>query len=362
MGYDLFSFYFWFEASLIPMLLIIFSWGSSIRRLNAGMYLLFYTVFFSIPFLIAIVYIHKTYGTTSLLALSHDIYIPFKIQQILWLSFFLAFAVKVPLFPFHIWLPEAHVEAPTVGSILLAGIMLKVGYYSFVRFVYAMLPLAVDYFRTFFTIICLISAVYSALIALSQIDFKKIIAYSSVSHMGFCLLGLNCNNIYGFIGSFLLSIGHTFVSSALFLIIGILYERFHERTLTYFSGLSILLPNISGIFFFFFFSNFGFPFSLNFVAELFIFFGIVHYNLLIFLIIFFYSTLNAAYNLYTYIRLFHGSFKSGPYNSDLHYLDIQKIELYTLLPLIFCNFIYCYFPSKLIRLVIIFYFIWLNNN
>jgi NADH:ubiquinone oxidoreductase subunit 4 (subunit M) len=171
-------------------------------------------------------------------------------------------------------LPEAHVEAPTVGSILLAGLLLKLGYYGYIRFFIQLFPYGSYFFNFLVVTLCLLGSIYGAFLALSQTDIKKIIAYSSVSHMSLCLLGASSNNIYGILGSYLLAIGHGFVSSALFFLIGVLYDRYHTRILDYYSGINLIMPIFSFFFFSFLISNFSFPISLNFIAELFVLIGI----------------------------------------------------------------------------------------
>jgi NADH:ubiquinone oxidoreductase subunit 4 (subunit M) len=178
------------------------------------------------------------------------------------------------MLPFHIWLPEAHVEAPTSGPMILAGILLKLGYYGFVRFFLAMFPSANLFFSPFISSLCIIGCLYGALLALSQTDIKKIIAYSSISHMNLCILGVFSFDLNSLVGSYILAIGHGIVSTALFFLVGCLYERYHTRIIDYYSGLSYLLPVFSIVFFYFIISNFAFPISINFIAEFLLFLGI----------------------------------------------------------------------------------------
>src|SRR6201996_1967173 len=180
---------------------------------------------------------------------------------------------------------------------ILAGILLKLGYYGFVRFFFLMFPEANLFFSPFISALCILGCLYGSLLALSQIDFKKIVAYSSVSHMNLCILGVFSNDLNGLIGSYLLALGHGFVSTALFFLIGCLYERYHTRLLDYYSGLSVILPIFSMIFFYFIISNFGFPISVNFLAEFLLFLGIAKLNFYNFLFLLVYSVLSVAYNL-----------------------------------------------------------------
>lgn len=354
LSFDLLFFYFWFESTLIPMFFIIVIWGNQSRKINAAFYLVAYTLVFSTFFFIIILFIHFNFGTTNVFALSYLFVLNKKYQLIFWLAFFLAFAVKLPIFPFHLWLPEAHVEAPTVGSILLAGLLLKLGYYGYARFFLHLFPLASIYYNPLVVVLCSIGCIYGALLALGQLDIKKIVAYSSVSHMSLCILGLISNNIYGILGSFLLAIGHGFVSSALFFLIGVLYDRYHTRILDYYSGIGIILPVFSFFFFSFLISNFGFPISLNFISELLILIGIGSWSLLLLFLLLFYSVLSVSYNLWLYVRVCHGTLYSLLFIKGLYY-DMSKIEFYVIMPLFFCNIFFCFAPNCLINLMLPFF-------
>ncbi len=247
---DLVLFYIFFESVLIPMFLIIGIWGSRERKIKASYFFFIYTLLGSLVMLLGILLILFETGTTNFLTLT-SYQFSYDRQLLLWLMFFISFAVKLPVIPFHIWLPEAHVEAPTVGSVILAGVLLKLGVYGLVRFSFVLFPYANMYFIPFVYTISLISILYSSLTTLRQIDLKRIIAYSSVARMNFGLLGLFSNTIQGLIGGLFLSISHGFVASALFLCIGVLYDRHHTRLLKYYSGLSVIMPVFSLIFLFF---------------------------------------------------------------------------------------------------------------
>ncbi len=228
---DLVLFYVFFESVLIPMFLIIGVWGSRERKIRAAYQFFLYTLIGSLFMLIAILLIYFQVGTTDLQVLT-TIEFSERRQLFLWAAFFLSFAVKVPMIPFHIWLPEAHVEAPTAGSVILAGILLKLGTYGFLRFSIPLFPQASVYFTPLVYTLSVLGIIYASFTTLRQIDLKKIIAYSSVAHMGFVTLGLFSLNVQGIEGAILLMLSHGFVASALFLCIGILYDRTHSSSCT----------------------------------------------------------------------------------------------------------------------------------
>jgi len=225
---DVFLFYIFFEGILIPMFLMIGLWGSRERKIRAVYLLFFYTLFGSLLMLIGLLYIYSVTGTLNL---EYLLAWPFTFEEQcwLWLAFFLSFSSKIPMFPFHIWLPEAHVEAPTVGSVLLAGILLKLGVYGFLRFSLSLFPEASLYFSPFVYLLSVLGVIYASLSAIRQTDLKRIIAYSSVAHMNLVTLGIFSFNSIGLEGAVLQSISHGFVSGAMFLLIGVLYDRYHSR-------------------------------------------------------------------------------------------------------------------------------------
>lgn len=263
---DLIAFYAFFEGILIPMFLLIGTWGSRSRRSRAAYYLFYYTLVGSIFMLIGILYVYSELGTTCVYAL-HAYDFSLEEQSVLWLLFFVALAVKVPIVPLHVWLPEAHVEAPTSGSVILAGVLLKLGGYGLIRFVLPVFPQATSYYAPLVMTIASVSIVYSSLTTLRQVDLKKIIAYSSVAHMNLGLLGVFSLNLQGLEGSVLLMIGHGLVSSALFLLVGVLYDRHHTRLVRYYGGLAQVMPAFSGLFLAFSLANMGLPGTGNFVGE-----------------------------------------------------------------------------------------------
>ena len=334
---DLVLFYIFFESVLIPMFLIIGIWGSRERRIKASYFFFIYTLLGSLVMLLGILLILFEAGTTNFLTLASHKFSTDR-QLLLWLMFFVSFAVKLPVIPFHIWLPEAHVEAPTVGSVILAGVLLKLGIYGLVRFSFVLFPYANLYFTPLVYTISIISILYSSLTTIRQIDLKRIVAYSSVAHMNFGLLGLFSNTIQGLIGGLFMSISHGLVASALFLCIGVLYDRHHTRLIKYYSGLTLVMPIFSLVFLFFSLSNLGLPGTSSFVGELLILIGSFNQNWLVSFLgtsgIFF----GSLYSIWLYNRICLGNLKIQ-YNSI--YIDLSQRE--------FCIFFSFYFYGFIIR-------------
>ena len=243
---DLFSFYIFFESILIPMYLIIGFWGGE-RRIYSAYKFFLYTLLGSVFMLIAVIFLYQEFGTSSIPKLL-DFTLPFYIQQWLWLAFFSSFAIKIPMWPFHTWLPDAHVEAPTEGSVILAGILLKLGGYGFIRFNLSILPDASIFFTPFVYFLSVIAIVYTSIIALVQEDMKKLIAYSSVAHMGFVTIGIFSANIQGLHGAIIQMISHGIISAALFFSIGSIYNRFKTKQVASFGGLNTTMPKLAVFF------------------------------------------------------------------------------------------------------------------
>ena len=245
---DLILFYVFWEVMLVPMYFLIGVWGGD-RKLYAAIKFFLYTLFGSVMMLIGILVLYFNYHTFDLLKMIEaGSYLPYILQCWVFAAFFLGFAIKVPMFPFHTWLPDAHVEAPTAGSVILAGVLLKMGTYGFVRFSLSLFPQAARTFMPYVIILALISIVYGALVSLMQKDMKKLIAYSSVSHMGFVMLGLFAFTPMAIKGAVIQMINHGISTGALFLIVGIIYERRHTRLISEFGGLSSLMPKYAAIF------------------------------------------------------------------------------------------------------------------
>ena len=332
---DLLMFYIFFESILIPMFLIIGVWGSRERKILASYYFFLYTLLGSVLMLLSIIYIYIQVGTTD-----YETLLCFKFsdteQKILWFTFFLAFASKVPMIPVHLWLPEAHVEAPTAGSVILAGVLLKLGTYGFIRFSLPLFPEASFYFAPFVYTISLIGIVYTSLTAIRQSDFKRIIAYTSVAHMNVVMLGIFSFNTLGIEGALLQSLSHGFVASALFVIIGVVYERHKTRLVKYYGGLVHTMPLYIFIFLFFTMANIGFPGTSGFIGEFLIFAGSFKVNTSI---TFFGATgmiLGGCYALWLFNRIAFGNFKN---KYILKTLDINKREFFIFVPLIFYTLI-----------------------
>lgn len=324
--FDLVFFYIFFESILIPMFLLIGVWGSRQRKIHAVYQFFFYTIFGSLLLLLSILFVYSYTQTTDINLLCST-YFPINRQLVLWFCFFFAFAVKVPMFPFHIWLPEAHVEAPTIGSVILAGVLLKMGSYGMFRFVIPLFCEATYFFVPLIYTFCVLGIIYTCLTTIRQIDLKKIIAYSSVSHMSFVLLGLFSTSPIGIVGSLFLMLSHGIVSSGLFFCIGCLYDRYKTRVLRYFSGLVNVMPLFGCGFFFLILSNISFPGTSNFVGEFMVLLGLYNDNIFVALVSTFSIILTAIYSVWLYNRLMFGRLQV---NYVTIFQDVSKREFYTL--------------------------------
>ena len=302
---DFVLFYLFFEGVLIPMFLIIGIWGGEKRTYAAYKFFL-YTFLGSVLMLVAIFVMAIHLGTTDMTAMIGDKF-PTHMSLWLWLAFFASFAVKTPMWPVHTWLPYAHVEAPTAGSVMLAGIMLKMGGYGFIRVAIQMLPQASAHFAALAVALSLIGIVYTSLVALAQTDMKKLIAYSSVAHMGYVSLGIFSANAQGLDGAMLVMLSHGFVSSALFLCVGVVYDRLHTRDIARFGGMAVNMPRYAFVFMLFMLASVGLPGTSNFVGEFLTMQGAYLANSWWAFIAATGIILGAAYMLWLYRRLFYGS-------------------------------------------------------
>lgn len=300
--YDLIFLYIFFEFILIPMFIMIGVWGSRQRKIHAVYQFFFFTLVGSLLMLLGIMLVYSNIQSTDVRILYHTSF-TFHRQLVLWLSFFFAFCIKIPIYPFHIWLPEAHVEAPTVGSVILAGVLLKMGSYGLFRLVLPFFCDATYYFLPLVSVLCLIGIIYTSFATIRQIDLKKIIAYSSVSHMGFVVLGLFTTNLEGVIGSIFLMISHGIISSGLFFCIGCIYDRYKSRILRYYSGLVFTMPLFCVCFFILILSNISFPGTMGFVGEFLVLVGVLQNNYFVTFISVLSIILTAVYSIWLYNRM-----------------------------------------------------------
>jgi NADH-quinone oxidoreductase subunit M len=301
---DMVVFYVFFEGVLIPMFLIIGVWGGPRRVYSAFKFFLF-TLVGSVLMLLAILAMYFESGLTSIPALMEHSF-PASMQTWLWLAFFASFAVKVPMWPVHTWLPDAHVEAPTAGSVILAGVLLKFGGYGFLRFSLPLFPIATVEFTPLIFTLSVIAVIYTSLVALVQEDMKKLIAYSSVAHMGFVTVGTFSLTVQGIEGAIIQMLSHGVVSAALFLVVGVVYDRMHSRTVDTYGGLVHRMPSYAFMFMLFMMASVGLPGTSGFVGEFLILVGIFQVNTLVAALTTTGIILGAAYMLYLYRRIIFG--------------------------------------------------------
>ena len=343
---DLVIFYLFFEGGLIPMFLIIGIWGGE-RRVYSAFKFFLYTLLGSVLMLIAIISIYWMTGTTDIEKI-YEIGLDEKFQNILWLAFFSSFAVKTPMWPVHTWLPDAHVEAPTAGSVLLAAILLKMAGYGFIRFSLGLFPIASDYFVPFIYVLSLVAIVYTSLVALMQEDMKKLIAYSSVAHMGFVTLGIFTFTQQGLEGSIFQMISHGLVSAALFLCVGVVYERMHTRLINNYGGVVTIMPKFAIVFMIFTLGGVGLPGTSGFIGEFLILMGAFKKNFLVATIASLGVILAAAYMLWLYKRVVFGDL----INKDLlKMVDLKKYEIIILWALAIPTIFFGFYPEPLINTV-----------
>ena len=301
---DMVVFYIFFEGVLIPMFLIIGVWGGP-RRVYSAFKLFLFTLVGSVLMLLAILAMYFESGLTSIPALMEHSF-PAPMQTWLWLAFFASFAVKVPMWPVHTWLPDAHVEAPTAGSVILAGVLLKFGGYGFLRFSLPLFPIATVEFTPLIFTLSIIAVIYASLVALVQDDMKKLIAYSSVAHMGFVTVGTFSLTVQGIEGAIFQMLSHGVVSAALFLIVGVVYDRMHTRDIEAYGGLVHRMPSYALVFMLFMLASVGLPGTSGFVGEFLILVGVFQVNIMVAALATTGIILGAAYMLYLYRRIIFG--------------------------------------------------------
>ncbi|MFH0977246.1 MAG: NADH-quinone oxidoreductase subunit M [Spirochaetota bacterium] len=345
---DMILFYVFWEVMLVPMYFLIGVWGGE-RKLYAAIKFFLYTLFGSVMMLVAILVLYFNYNTFDLLKMMESgTYLPYVVQCWVFFAFFLGFAIKVPMFPFHTWLPDAHVEAPTAGSVILAGVLLKMGTYGFVRFSLNLFPEASRTFVPLIIILALISIVYGALVSLMQKDMKKLIAYSSVSHMGFVMLGLFAFTPMAIKGAILQMINHGVSTGALFLIVGVIYERRHTRLISEFGGLSSKMPIYAAIFLIITMSSIGLPGLNGFIGEFMILMGVFTVNWVWAAIAASGIILGAGYMLWMYQRVMFGV-NENPANQNLKDLNLR--ECFVFLPLIIMAFWIGIYPKPFLNII-----------
>jgi len=341
---DLVIFYLFFEAGLIPMFLIIGVWGGPKRVYSAFKFFLF-TLLGSVLMLVAIIVIYWLTGTTDITQI-YEIKIPQEYQNLLWLAFFSSFAVKTPMWPVHTWLPDAHVEAPTAGSVILAAILLKMAGYGFLRFSIPMFPIASEFFIPLIYFLSIVAIIYTSLVALMQDDMKKLIAYSSVAHMGYVTLGIFTLTKQGIEGSIYQMISHGLISAALFLCVGVVYDRLHSRLISTYGGLVNYLPKYSFLFLVFALAALGLPGTTGFLGEFLILTGTFQKNYLVAMLATFGVVLGAAYMLWLTKRVIFGKTS----NTEIKNLkDINKLEITMLISLAFFVIFFGFYPMPLIE-------------
>lgn len=328
---NLLLFYLFFEVILIPMYIIIGAWGGE-NRIYAALKFFIYTFFGSVFFFLSLIYIYSKANTFSMPELGQVMPdFPLVIQQVLWVATFIAFAVKVPLPPFHTWLPDAHVQAPTAGSVILAGILLKLGAYGFLRVSLPMLPGASREFATYMLIISTFAIIYASLVAFAQNDMKKMIAYSSIAHMGYVIGGIFSLTEIGINGAVFQMISHGVISSALFLIVGILYERNHTKEIDKYGGVAAKMPKLATFFMISMLGSIGLPGTSGFIGEFLSIFGIFKVNIIVAVIASLGIVLGALYMLSLYKRVMFGQVTN---KEVMNFSDLYLYEVTALAPLV----------------------------
>lgn len=342
---DLFLFFLFFEGGLIPMFLIIGIWGGE-RRVYSALKFFLYTFLGSIFLLIAIIAVYWNMNTLDIVKLLNT-KIPENLQTWLWLGFFISLAIKLPMWPFHTWLPDAHVEAPTPGSVILATILLKISGYGFIRFSLGLFPIASHYFANFIFVLSIIGIIYASLVALMQTDMKKLIAYSSVAHMGYVTIGIFSFTKQGMDGAIFQMISHGVISASLFLCVGVLYDRVHSRLIKDYSGLVNSMPRFAFMFVAASLANVGLPGTSGFIGEFLVLIGTFKVNYIVTIFAASGVILSAAYSLWLCKRVVFGQFKVN--NSDEKLKDLDFTEIAILFILMFVTILLGIYPNIILE-------------
>lgn len=356
---DLLLFYVFFEAMLIPMFLIIGIWGGQ-QRIYASYKFFLYTLFGSVLFLIAIIYIYVTTGSTNIIVLADLLpKLVLEHQKWLWLAFFVSFAIKVPMFPFHTWLPDAHVQAPTAGSVILAGILIKLGAYAMLRFSLPFFPQASEYFADLVFALSIIAIIYASLVALMQEDMKKMIAYSSVAHMGFVTMGIFSFTKQGIDGAVMQMISHGLVSAALFMCVGVIYDRLHTKQIADMGGIANKMPNFALLAMIFTMGSVGLPGTSGFVGEFLAIIGTFQANKIVAILSTIGVVLGACYMLWLYKRVIFSEITNSKIEKlhDLNTIELISLSAIALLVILFGimpNLLLSYFAQPITLLVALF--------
>nr|YP_009370757.1 NADH dehydrogenase subunit 4 [Eukaryota sp. BB2]AQL10456.1 NADH dehydrogenase subunit 4 [Eukaryota sp. BB2] len=345
---DLWLFYIFFESILIPIFIFIGIWGSRQRKIHAAYLLFFYTLAGSLLMLFSIIIIYSHTGSTDL-QLLWGMEISDIREKLIWLSFFFSFAIKIPMFPFHIWLPEAHVESPTEGSVILAGVLLKLGGYGFLRILIPFFFEATLYFVPLIFLLASIGIVYTSFATLRQMDLKKIIAYSSIAHMNIAILGLFALDLISVSGSYIMFFSHGIVSGGLFFMIGILYDRYKTRVIKYYSGVVQLMPLFSTFFLLLILGNISLPGTSSFVGEFLIFCGLLDKSRLAFFSAAIGAILCTIYSIWLYNRLTFGIIN---YYYPKKLIDLTRLEFNLMLPIVFFMLWLGIYPKPLLDSVV----------
>ena len=342
---DVLGFYVFYEGVLIPMYFLIGIWGAREQKITAAYYFFFYTLLGSVLMLISIMYVYTITGTTDYPTLLEYELSP-KVQKVIFLGFIASLAVKIPSFPFHIWLPLAHVEAPVAGSVLLAGVLIKLGSYGIIRYLLGITPIACEYFAPLIYTLSILGIIYASLTTIRQTDLKRIIAYSSVGHMGIVTIGIFTMTLEGIEGSIYLQLAHGIVSSALFIVVTLIYERYHTRIVKYYRGITTTMPIYSTIFLIFTMSNIGVPGTSNFIGEILALTGAMEDNWVVAVLASLGMVLSASYGLYLYNRVSFGGLSSYMTTAPR---DVTRREASVLVPLAILTIILGIWPSAILE-------------